>query len=378
MLRIVIDARSVVAKKSGVGNYVDALVRHIVPRAPDVEFLLLRHPSAMQPIILHERVRELAFPGETKSLSTVFRLGRRHSFGAFQLYHSPADLVPLGLDCPYVVTLHDLMWIEAPQLASAFFPVRVANAAWYRWNIGRAVAGATRILSISSATRDAIVRVYPNAATKVHVVRHGLDRERYAAERAAPRDALASWVGPGLDYSLMVGQGSPYKNHAGMLRAFVEATRDRAEHKLVLIRRFSRVDFEMQALLERPEVRAKVIVIPFVADDVLLAFYRHARMLLFASHYEGFGLPALEAMALGTPVLGSTAAAVLEVTGDAALHADPADHADLVAKIRQLDRDAELRAELVARGARHVQKFSWDRAAEQTLAVYRAAIETRR
>jgi glycosyltransferase involved in cell wall biosynthesis len=374
VLRIVIDARSVVAKKSGVGNYVDALVRHMVPRAPDIEFLLLRHPSATQPIISHERVKELAFAGETKSLATVFRLGRRHSFDDFQLYHSPADLVPLGLRCPYVVTLHDLMWIEAPRLASAFFPVRVANAAWYRWNIGRAVAGAARILSISAATRDAILRVYPEAADKVHVVPHGLDRERYAAERAAPRAALAGWIAPELDYSLMVGQGSPYKNHAGMLRAFVEATRDRPEHKLVLIRRFSRVDFEMQALLERPDVRARVAVIPFVSDDVLLSFYRHARMLLFASHYEGFGLPALEAMALGTPVLGSTAAAVLEVTGDAALHADPADHADLVAKIRQLDRDAELRAELVARGTRHVQKFSWERAAEQTLAVYRTAI----
>jgi glycosyltransferase involved in cell wall biosynthesis len=373
VLRIVIDARSVVAKKSGVGNYVAALVRHMVPRAPDVEFLLLRHPDAA-PLLAHERVRELCYAGETKSLATVFRLGRRHSFRDFQLYHSPADLVPLGLECPYVVTLHDLMWIEAPRLASAFLPVRVANAAWYRWNIGRAVEGAAHVISISEATRSAIERVYPEALPKLTVIHHGLDHAHYAAAQAAPRTALEPWLPAGDEYSLIVGQGSPYKNHAGMLRAFVEATRDRPKHKLVLIRRFSRVDFEMQALLRRPEVSAKLIAIPFVDDDLLLSFYRHARMLLFASHYEGFGLPALEAMALGTPVLASTAPAVLEVTGDAALHAEPADHADLVAKIRQLDRDQALRAALIAAGTAHVRKFSWDRAADRTLDVYRKAI----
>jgi glycosyltransferase involved in cell wall biosynthesis len=375
MYRVVIDARSVVARQSGIGNYVDALVRHMVPLATDMRFVILRHPDATAPIVRSERVEELHFRGETKSVDTVFRLGRAHSFAGCDLYHSPADLVPLGIRCPWVVTIHDLMWLEARKLASAFLPVRVANGIWYTLNIRRSVAGARRVIAISQATADAIQRVFPAAASKTTVVHHGLDHERYAPGNAGPRSVLDSIVPPGVRYSLIVGQGSPYKNHVGMVRAFVEAMRDRPDHKLVLVRRFSRIDRGMNQLMARPEVQGKVISVPFVPADILLALYRHARMLLFASHYEGFGLPALEAMSLGTPVLASTAAAVREVTGSGALHAIPDDHRDLVDKITRLDDDEELRQQLIDAGQRRAADFSWERAARATLDVYRAAIE---
>jgi glycosyltransferase involved in cell wall biosynthesis len=373
-LRIVIDARSVVAKKSGIGNYVEALVRQLVPLATDTRFLLLRHPCAREPIVESDRVEELVFPGETKSPHTLFRLGRAHDFRGYDLYHSPADLVPLGLACPWVVTLHDLMWVEAPRLASAFLPVRLFNSLWYRAAWRPSAGGAERVIAISQATADAVARVYPAHREKTRVVHHGVDHDRYAPERAGPRSLLDKWLPAGDRYSLIVGQGSPYKNHLGMLRAFVEATRDEPRHKLVMVRRFARVDFEMARELRRPEIRDKLVAVPFVTDGELLALYRHAQMLLFASHYEGFGLPALEAMCLGTPVLGSTAEAVREITGAAALHADPRSHADLVAKIRLLDRNQELRSRLIAAGRARALEFSWRRAAEQTLAVYREAI----
>src|SRR5690554_5858018 len=132
------------------------MVLHLVPRAPDLDFVLLRVPG-MPPLVAGQpRVQEIAFPGETKSVATVFRLGRAHSFADAALYHSPADLVPLGLAAPFVVTIHDLMWIEEKKLASAFWPVRLANSAWYGWNIARAVRGARRVIAISDATRRAI------------------------------------------------------------------------------------------------------------------------------------------------------------------------------------------------------------------------------
>jgi glycosyltransferase involved in cell wall biosynthesis len=378
VLKIVVDARSVVSKRSGIGNYVDALLRHMVPLAPDVEWLLLTHPSSTQPLVPHERVRQVPFRGETKSTSTVFGLGRAFRSSEYDLYHSPADLVPIGLACPYVVTIHDLMWIEAPRLASAFLPVRVANAAWYGVNIRRAVRGARRVICISDATADAVSRVFPASASKLCVARHGIELERYEAHHTPDRSALERWIPRGVRYSLIVGQGSPYKNHAGMVRAFVEATADDPKHRLVLLRRFSRIDLEMQRLLARPEVQAKVVSIEFVPDEVLLTLYREAVMLLFASHYEGFGLPALEAMAIGLPVLASTAPAVVEVTGEAALHADPTDHVDLTRKIRRLAQDAALRGELARRGLERAREFSWRRSAELHLAAYRAAIADQR
>ncbi|MBI4699776.1 MAG: glycosyltransferase family 4 protein [Deltaproteobacteria bacterium] len=373
MLRIAVDARCVGPRPSGIGHYTEELLRHLVPMADDVELLVLRHPSAREPIVRHERVRELRFPGETKGVLTVLGLGLRHGFADCDLYHSPGDLVPLGLRCPWVVTMHDLMWVEAPHLASAFLPVRLANGLWYRAAFAHAVRGARAVIAISQATAAAIARVYPEHAHKTRVVRHGIDRVRYSAERAGPRSLLDAHVPPGRAYSLIVGQGSPYKNHPGMVRAFLEAMRAQPEHRLVLVRRFSRFDREMRRLLVRPDVQGRVIVLPSVSDDVLLALFRHARMLLFASRYEGFGLPALEAMALGTPVLGSTAPAVLEVTGEAALHADPEDHRDLVEKMRALDQDEALRARLVAAGTARAAELTWERCARQTLEIYRAS-----
>ena len=374
MPRVVIDARSVVEKKSGIGNYTEALVRHIVPLAEDVEFTLLRHPAAQKPILEHPRVRELAFEGETKSPHTVFRMTRHLDFSNFDLYHSPADLVPLRLPCPYVVTLHDLMWVEHPELASAFLPVRLANGAWYRANFAHAVRGARGIIAISEATKAAIGRVYPRHLHKVSVVHHGMDHARYTRQSAGPRSLLDRWLAPGERFSLIVGQGSPYKNHAGMVRAFVEASQHDREHKLILVRRFSRIDREMNRLLSRREIKQRVIVVPFVSDAELLALYAHARMLLFVSHYEGFGLPALEAMCMGTPVLASTAAAVREITGDGALQVDATSHAAMVDGIRTLDGDGALRKDLRARGMRRAQDFSWKKCAKLTLAAYRSAL----
>jgi glycosyltransferase involved in cell wall biosynthesis len=376
---IVIDARAVVAHRSGIGNYVEALIDHMVPLAPDVTFSLLCAPELRRPLAQGApNVRRLTFPGETKSVKTVFSMGRAHPCAEAALYHSPADLIPLGLKAPYVVTIHDLMWVEARELASRFLPVRVANGIWYTWNIGRAVRGARRIISISQATADAIARIYPDVAHKVRVVRHGVDHERFDPKRVGPRSLIDDLVPPGCSYSMCVGQGSPYKNHARMLRAFVKAMQGRKEdHKLVLVRRFSRVDSEMSELLADPEVMRYVVPVTHVSDEQLLALYGHATMLLFASLYEGFGMPALEAMNLGLPVLGSSTPAVAEVVGDAALKPDPRDEDAIAAAISRLQGDAALRSTLREAGMARAKDFTWERAARETLAVYREAIELR-
>jgi glycosyltransferase involved in cell wall biosynthesis len=373
VLRIVIDARSVSDKKSGIGNTTEALIRHLVPLADDMQFTLLKHPARTKPIVEHERVREIVHRGETKSIHTVLGRGISQRIGAADLYHSPADIVPFGLSCPYVVTLHDLMWVEAPELASAFAPVRIVNGAWYAAHFARSARGARRIIAISQATADAIQRVYPQHSEKVRVVHHGIEPERYSRERAGPRSVLDEVLPSGAEFSLIVGQGSPYKNQPMMIRAFVEAMGSRSDHKLVLVRRFSRVDREMQELLRRPDVARVVVPISQVTDEILFALYRHARMLLFVSRYEGFGLPALEAMAFGLPVLASTSPAVLEVTGNAALHADPENLHDIADKIRRLDHDEPLRQKLIVAGTARVHDFTWERAARKTLDVYREA-----
>lgn len=376
MPRVVVDARSVSASKSGIGNYVEALLRHMIPLAPELSWLLLRHPSAEEPWSSDRAVRELRLPGATKSVATVTQVGRALRDVRFDLYHAPAELVPLGLGRPFVSTIHDLMWLEAPRLGSAFVPVRWANGLWYRANLRRAVHGSRVLIAVSAATRAALGRHFPDAVERTVVVHHGIEHERYTCptlpaypEHLVPR---------GVDYALVVGQGSPYKNHDGMVRAYVEAMAGRVDHRLVLVRRFTRVDPAMGRLLRRPEVRQRVLTLPFVTDAELRALYAHAQMVLAVSHYEGFGLPALEAFAMGKPVLASTADAVVEVTGRAALQVPSTDHAAIVNAIRRLAHDAALREHLARAGRERAREFSWLATARATLDVYRRALNAPR
>jgi glycosyltransferase involved in cell wall biosynthesis len=373
MKRIIIDARTVTAKKSGIGNYAEALIRHLVPLATDLRFTLIRQPGDTVPVVDDPRVTQLYLPGETKSAST-FWIGRVHPFEDADLYHSPADIVPWGVRCPWVSTIHDMMWLETPHLCAAHRPTRLVLGAWYRAEYTHAIEGAQRIITISHASADAIGRVYPAQAHKVRVVHHGLDHARYDLSHAGPRGSLNHLVPEGVRYALIVGQGSPYKNHPGMLRAFIEASKSDSQLKIVLVRRFSRTDREMNDLLAKPGVAERVITVPFVKDAELLALYRHAEALLMASHAEGFGMPALEAMSMEVPLLVSTHPALAEVTGGVAISARSDDQADLVRGMKEVLFDRDRREASVAAGKQRARDFSWQVCAEKTLAVYREAL----
>ncbi len=389
-----IDARSADSSPSGIGNYTAHLVTELAALGAELDLTLVRRRGWTKQ--LAPNARAVLAPGDTKSAWTPTigpllrlaaarasssQLSRREAAGVpfsqgsspHLVYHSPADLVPFGAPRPWVVTLHDLMWLEAPELCSAHAPERRVNALWYRLHIERAVRGARRLIAISQATADAISRVFPSAADKVRVVRHGVDHERFSATGSEPRELIDAWVPRGVRYWLIVGQGSPYKNHAGMIRAYVDALGARDDQRLVLVRRFSRVDKELSELLARPEVARRVIQIPAAPGEVLLALYRHAHAVLFASHEEGFGLPALEAMAMGVPVLTSTAPALVEITQGGALHAPSRDHAALVDALRELDSNTDLILRLRQRGPERASQFSWRSTAAETLAVYREA-----
>jgi len=374
MVRIAIDTRSFVNKTSGIGNYIRAFVPRVLKMADDIQFTLIRHPKAGSLISGNARIREITVPSVTKSLYTVFKPGLGAKLSDFDLYHSPTDMVPPGLRCPFVVTSHDLMWIEASKLASGFFPVRWLLHHWYSSTFGYALRKSSAIIAISRATAEAIKRNFPEYGPKISVIHHGVDIDQFDPSRTKDRSSLDSWLSREYKYSLTVGQGSPYKNHANIVRAFLKATHDQPDHKLILVRRFSRIDLEMTKLLSDPQVKRKVIVRSHVSDEELRALYRHARMLAFISHYEGFGLPVLEAMAMGTPVITSYAPALIEISGDSALHADANDISDIADKIQRLDKDEALRKRLIMAGMKNVQKFSWEKCAKEIFEVYRKTL----
>jgi glycosyltransferase involved in cell wall biosynthesis len=373
-LRVAIDARKVTSAESGVGNYTLNLVRHLRAEDPNLELVLVRKSRGRSPALdgLGNEEIPVPFPHDSPFTPLALRYfirGRR-----FDVFHSTYELTPRGLDRPLVVTVHDVNWVVNPAYNSNNFFMRRAGGFFYRNSVMAALDGATRVIAISKATRNAILEFAPWHEPKIRVVYNGVDRKRvFPVDPAAAGRALGHLMAPGTPFVLTVGQGSPYKNHFHAVRGFLRAFRDRADYRMVLVRRFAGADRELERLLSTPEARAKVIVLPYVTPEVLNALYNLARIVLHPSYYEGFGLPLVEAMSAGVPVVTSIVSAMPEVVGPAALLVSPADEQAIAGALVRVDREEALRERLIADGRRQLDRFDWTEAARATLAVYREA-----
>jgi len=173
---------------------------------------------------------------------------------------------------------------------------------------------------------------------------------------------------------LTVGQGAPYKNHLNAVRGFLAAFGRRPEYRMILVRRTVVRDTALEVLLRSPQAQAQVRCLPYVPPDTLNALYNAARIVLHPSYYEGFGLPLIEAMAVGTPLVTSNVSAMPEVVGPAALLVPPAETQAIADALVLLDQDETVRQRIIAAGYQPLERFSWRACAQATLAVYRELV----
>ena len=261
---------------------------------------------------------------------------------------------------PVVVTVHELPFVRHGPIEGRW------RARKHRWWLARDVARAAAIVVPSTATRDDLLALHPEAAPRVHVVPHGFDPARYERARAATASAPAT---PGRAYGVIVGATTKRKG----LATWLEARRATADLPL---------DWVLVGEPERGLRRAVrrysgVRVEPALQDDALEALLAGAHLLVYPSLSEGFGFPPLEAMAAGIPVIATTAGSIPEVTGDAALLVPPADVAALATATRRVATDAALRADLVTRGTVRARAFPTPACARALLDVLRS-VEGRR
>lgn len=371
-MRIVLDARYLTHAESGIGSYTLNLARALLDAEKDLELLLLcsfRHGCRR---IVDPRVTEVLFPCPPISPLTRRALGPYLRRLEFDVFHSPFDMLPHGLHKPTVVTLHDINWLVNLQYNSTHPLFRLVAGTYFRATLRASMREAQRIVTVSHATRRAIIEHAPWHAAKLRVTYNGLDPARiYALDKAVAFQRLGHLMPPGTPFVLTVGQGSPYKNHLHAVRGFLAAFADRPAYRLVLVRRFCYQDKALAALLRSPAARARVLTLPYVSAEVLNALYNAAHVVLHPSYYEGFGLPLLEAMAVGTPVVTSNLSAMPEIAGPAALQVDPADVPAIAEALRTLADDTALRERLIGEGYKRVPRFTWSQCAHDTLAVYR-------
>jgi glycosyltransferase involved in cell wall biosynthesis len=279
---------------------------------------------------------------------------------------------PLGCNVPVVTTVHDVSYLEHPEYFTR------DRALQLRWTVGRTVQRAARILTGTEHARNAILRVYPNLEEdKVTVVPLAAAPEFRPISREAATATVRERYSIKGPFVLSVGDMQPRKNHIGLIRAFARLVRayPQLTHNLVLVGKPTWFSPRVNDAARESGVEDRIQFFGFVSDPDLLQLYNACDCFVFPSFYEGFGFPALEAMACGRTVVCSDASALPEVVDGAAILFDPYAIDEMVRAIADVLLDPELRARMERLGIQRAAHFSWQKTAQMTLEAFQQVVE---
>lgn len=372
-MRIGFDARFYGAGPgTGIGRYVERLLHYLseLDRTNEyVVFLRDDNFDAFQPS--NDRFQKVRAPWRWYSLGEQLYFPRLLSRGRFDLIHFPHFNVPAFSPKPFVVTVHDLILNKFPtERASTLEPVFywMKHSAYLRI-IRRAISRSEHVFAVTENTRKDILQHYRIAPAKVSVTYEACD----PPASVSVKPDIPRTFGITGKYLLYVGTSYPHKNLERLIQAANLLHSKGEQIQLVLVGRNDFFSRELQRLtgeLAMQHTDRPVIFTGFVEDDVLDGLYRGAALYVFPSLYEGFGLPGLEAMARGVPVVAARASSLPEVYGEAAEYFDPTSVEDIARTIQSLIHHPSRLAELRERGFAQLKRYSWRRMAEETLEVY--------
>lgn len=369
-----IDARLFgTAQAAGIGTYAEELVGNLIKIDEENRYT----------VFIPREISDF-FPFYAKNLKKRVVAYPHYSYSEQLLY--PGVLAAAQLDLIHytnfnspvfytrsksVVTIHDLtLW---------FYPGRRAENWLRRWAyrhvIRKSCENATRVIAVSQHTKKDIVKYLKIDPNKVDVVYEGVPSRYRPIKDSKKIEAIKTKYNISRPFFLYVGQWRPHKNLVRMLRAFALLRhRYNVDYQLVLVGKADADAPEVKTTIKKLGIQEAVIITGYVADGDLPYFYSEAEAFIFPSLYEGFGIPPLEAMASGTPVLSSSASVMPEVLGDAALFFDPTNIEDMAQAMHKLVTTYRTKRELREKGFRQVKKYSYTKMAQQTLAVYKKVL----
>ncbi len=373
-MRVALDIRRLGA--FGVGTYVRNIVRGLgqLDTAND-EFILIgprERLGEFDPLPANFRTEPFAHePPSPRYYLDFHALLKRQGC---DLLHVPYLFWrPLWTPCPYVMTVHDLLSFFSPVARKQSVRTRMQQAL-----TTRALRKAARIFAVSHFTRSEVVRLHRVPAQKIQVIYNAIDERLQRGHASdADRQLIAERYQVTYPFLLYAGNIKPHKNLVRTIEAFsalkAELEKDGLlpDLKLIIIGDELSRHADLRRTCVRGGVQNDVRFLGFVPIDVLRIFYDAAKVFLFPSLYEGFGLPPLEAMAHGTPVVTSNLSSLPEVVGNAAVLVNPENVFDIMRAIYRVLLDQPLRERLKARGYEQVQRYSWRSSCEQLLTVYR-------
>ena len=365
VLKIAIDARKL--RDYGIGTYIRNLLRHLSRIDSRTEYVLFcRGADCAATEELGDNFRAVPEPARPYSASEQLRIPMDLRREGIDLFHAPHYVLPPLTPCKSVVTIHDCIHLRFPQ----YLPNRLAYA-YARSSLWFATHRSNRVLTVSEASKRDILRYFHVPEGKIDVIYNAID-ERFG-EPPAPEEIerVRDRYQLNAPYVLYAGNIKPHKNLERLIEAFHMLRRGDLEHvKMLIIGDEISKYATLRRAVHRYKLHKHVRFFGFVPDKTLAVFYRLARAFVFPSLYEGFGLPPLEAMASGTPVITSNISSLPEVVGDAALLIDPYDASAIADAMRRVLLDSDLRDDLRQRGLRRVSEFSWERSVRRVREIY--------
>jgi glycosyltransferase involved in cell wall biosynthesis len=371
-VRVAIDARKL--HDYGIGTYVRNLVRTLASQPYDDSYVLLCRAADMDYVrALGPRFEPLVVRAGNYSAREQISIPAALARSRVDLFHSPHYVVSPLTRCPYVVTIHDCIHLRFPQ----YLPNRLAPI-YARTMMGLAARRARRVLTVSEASKQDILHYLRIPAEKVEVVYNALDTRLARPPNDDDMSRVRERFQLTAPFILYAGTIKPHKNVDRLIEAYSILRRTgRTDAKLLIIGDELSKYPNLRRMVHRFQLHQHVRFLGFVPESTLSALYRLATMFVFPSLYEGFGLPPLEAMAAGAPVITSNVSSLPEVVGDAALLIDPLDAGAIAGAMARLLDDPGLCADLSRRGRERVTRFSWERSVARIREVYGELVEAR-
>jgi len=367
-MRIGIDARIVYYTQAGISQYIIHLTRELAALDGENEYVLLQSRKDPKPLVERPNFRRVSVWTPSHHRLEQFTLGLEVSRLGLDVLHSPDFIPPRKRGFKSVITVHDLAFLLYPHF-------QTKQSARYYGQIDQAVVRTDHIIADSESTKRDTIRLLGVPERKISVVYLAADPVFRPLNDEAAFSRVRTRYGLPRDFILFVSTIEPRKNVPTLLRAFRQLLDDyKNSVHLVLVGRKGWLYDEVFKLAEELHLEDYVHFLGRIPTEDLVILYNAARLLVHPSFYEGFGLPPLEAMACGTPVVVSNTSSLPEVVGDAGLLVDPEDVEGLTVAIWRALTDEELRAEMVAKGLKRAACFSWERTAKETLEIYRRVV----
>jgi glycosyltransferase involved in cell wall biosynthesis len=371
--RVLVDATAVPSDRGGVGRYVDGLITALGALAADLVVVCQRVDAERYaklsplaevvsgPAAIAHRPARLAW--EQTGLPLVAQQVRA------DVLHAPYYTIPLHSQQPCVVTIHDVTFFSEPDLH------RAVKGGFYRSAIRTSLRRATRCVVPSKATRDELIRLLDADPAKIDVAYHGVDTGRFRPPTEAEVRRVSARLGlHGRPYIGFLGELARRKNVPNLVRGYVRAVADLPEPPALVLAGSDGWDDEVDLAVTEVPQNVRVIRPGYLRFADLPGFLGGACVVAFPSIAEGFGLPVLEAMACGSPVLTTRRLSLPEVGGDAVAYTEP-DAESIAAGLRELINAPERRAVLSEAGVARAREFTWEASAEAHLAAYSRAFE---